>query len=152
MEFFVGTSGWYYSWNEEGNFDWFVSNSKLNAVELNVSFYRFPFPNMVKAWARKGKSLRWAIKVNHLITHTFKFSERAFQAWKKFQNLFMPLQDFIDFYLFQLSPSMTPKSLPLIESFVKKTELKERFALEVRNIEWYDRKLIEWASNLGIIG
>jgi hypothetical protein len=28
MEFFVGTSGWYYSWNEERNFDWYVANSR----------------------------------------------------------------------------------------------------------------------------
>jgi len=38
MKIFVGTSGWSYSWNEGGNFDWFVENSNLNAVELNVSF------------------------------------------------------------------------------------------------------------------
>ncbi|MEO0119416.1 MAG: DUF72 domain-containing protein, partial [candidate division WOR-3 bacterium] len=69
MEIYVGTSGWYYDWNLEGTFDWYLKNSKLNAVELNVSFYRFPFPNQVKSWANKGKSLRWAIKVSRIITH-----------------------------------------------------------------------------------
>jgi len=150
MEFFVGTSGWYYSWNEERNFDWYIANSGLNAVELNASFYRFPFPNMVKSWAKKGENLRWSIKVNRLITHTFKFNYRAFQSWKKFHNLFMPLEPCIDFYLFQLPPSMTPKSASLIESFVNEADLKERFALEVRNIGWYDKKWINWASRLQI--
>ena len=150
LEFFVGTSGWYYSWNEERNFDWYVANSGLNAVELNASFYRFPFPNMVKSWAKKGKGLRWSIKVNRLITHTFKFNNRAFQLWKKFHDLFIPLEPNIDFYLFQLPPSMTPKSSSLIENFVKKTELKERFALEVRNTQWFDEGWIDWASDLGI--
>lgn len=150
MEFFVGTSGWYYSWNEQRNFDWFVANSGLNAVELNASFYRFPFPNMVKSWARKGEGLRWSIKVNRLITHRLKFSDRAFQSWKKFQDLFKPLEPSIDFFLFQLPPSTTPKYASLIEDFLKKTGLNERCALEVRNIQWFDERWIDWASGLGI--
>ncbi len=82
MECFVGTSGWFYSWNADGGFDWFAKFSGLNAVELNMSFYRFPFPSMIRSWAFKGKALRWAIKVNRLITHTFKFGQRAYD--KKF--------------------------------------------------------------------
>lgn len=41
-----------------------------------MSFYRFPFPNMIRSWTVKGKALRWAIKVNRLITHTFKFGQK----------------------------------------------------------------------------
>lgn len=122
----------------------------MNAVELNSSFYRFPFTSMVKSWARKGEGLRWAIKVNRLITHTFRFSDRAFELWRKFHNLFTPLDHYIDFYLFQLSPSTTPKAINLIEDFVKKTRLQERFALEARNIEWYDGEWVDWASSIGI--
>mgnify|MGYP001061005725 CR=1 FL=1 len=150
MELFVGTSGWYYSWNEDRRFDWYVANSGLNAVELNASFYRFPFSNMVRSWARKGENLRWSIKVNRLITHSLKFGDRAFQLWEKFHNLFIPLESNIDFYLFQLPPSMTPKFASIMESFVKKTELCERFALEVRNSKWYDGKWVDWASGLGV--
>ena len=150
LEYYVGTSGWFYPWNEERNLNWYVANSGLNAVELNASFYRFPFPNMVKSWARKGEGLRWSIKVNRLITHTFKFSDRALQSWKKFQNLFTPLEPSIDFFLFQLPPSMTPKSAPMIESFFEKTQLGERLALEVRNLKWFDEQWINWTSRLGI--
>jgi len=59
MEIFVGTSGWMYSWNKGGNFDWYIQNSNLNAVELNASFYRFPFPNQIIGWSKKGRNLRW---------------------------------------------------------------------------------------------
>lgn len=38
MDFFVGISGWYFSWNKEHNMEWFVANSGLNMVELNASF------------------------------------------------------------------------------------------------------------------
>jgi len=95
LEFYVGTSGWFYSWNEKRNLDWYIVNSGLNAVELNASFYRFPFPNMINSWATKGKGLRWSIKVNRLITHTFKFSDRVWESWRKFYDLFTPLDRLI---------------------------------------------------------
>jgi len=150
MQIYVGTSGWLYSWNLGENFDWFIKNSGLNAVELNASFYRFPFPNQVKSWAKKGKKLRWAIKVNRLITHRFKFNEKAYQLWKRFQKLFQPLNSQIDFYLFQLPPSIKSTFAEKIENFAEKTGLKERFALEIRNLDWFKPEWIKWASKLGI--
>jgi len=150
MDFFVGTSGWYYSWNEERSLDWFVANSGLNTVELNMSFYRFPYGNMVKSWVRKDKALRWAVKVNRLITHRFKFNEKAFPTWQKFRDLFSPLDANVDFYLFQLHPRITPESAVAIEKFAKETGLQKRFALEVRNQEWFKAEWVSWASKLGI--
>ncbi len=154
MKVFVGTSGWYYSWNPKLSFDWYAKNSGLNSIELNASFYRFPFSNMVKSWARKtldlNPKLRWAIKVNRLVTHVFKFSEKAFQTWKKFKNLFKPLEESIDFYLFQTPPSFSPNSAKNLEKFIKKVNLKEKFALEIRNIKWFEEKWINWAKKLKI--
>jgi len=150
MEFFVGTSGWAYSWNEKGNFDWYVSNSGLKRVELNMSFYRFPFPSMIKSWSRKGKRLRWSIKVNRLITHNFKFDEKAFQSWQRFHELFLPLEPRIDFYLFQLPPSMKPDWAERIEDLAVRSDLHYRFALEARNEAWFRPEWIDWASRLGI--
>ena len=150
MEFYVGTSGWFYPWNEKRNLEWYVTNSGLNAVELNASFYRFPFPTMVKSWSMRGQGLRWSIKVNRFITHTFKFGERAFLSWKKFYNLFTPLEANIDFFLFQAPPSLTPKSASQIEKFFEKTKLGKRFALEVRNLKWFNDEYVNWASRLGM--
>ncbi|MCO5383003.1 MAG: hypothetical protein NHB15_13700 [Methanosarcina barkeri] len=53
MDTFVGTSGWYYEWNEMKNLDWFIQNSGLNTVELNASFYRFPLLTRLKAGKQK---------------------------------------------------------------------------------------------------
>lgn len=150
MDVYVGTSGWMYSWNLEGSLDWYLENSGLNSVELNASFYRFPFPNQVKSWAAKGAKLRWAIKVNRLITHQFKFSERGLSSWEKFAALFRPLEANIDFYLFQLPPQMKPSMAIKIEEFVRKTKLNERFALEVRNVSWFKEEWIKWARKLGV--
>ncbi|MEM7825810.1 MAG: DUF72 domain-containing protein, partial [Candidatus Aenigmatarchaeota archaeon] len=154
MKVFVGTSGWMYSWNLENTLEWYIKNSGLNSIELNMSFYRFPFPNQIKSWASKTQelnpSLRWSIKVNRLITHVFKFNEKAFQLWKRFKSLFQPLEKNIDFYLFQLPPSLTSKFSENVETFIEKTKLKEKFALEVRNKDWFKEKTIKWASKLGI--
>ena len=146
MKVYVGTSGWYYEWNQAKTLDWFTANSRLNSIELNASFYRFPFPNMIKAWAKKGKNLRWAIKVNRLMTHVFKFNQRGEETWKRFVELFKPLDEFIDFYLFQLPPSYTTKAIKQLAIFVKKTKLASRFALEPRNEDWFNDKMLEWAK------
>ena len=117
MEIYVGTSGWLYDWNEDRSFDWFVKNSELNSVELNASFYRFPFPNQVKSWAKKCKDIRFAIKVHRKITHILRLKEESFQVWKDFRNLFRPLEEKIDFYLFQLPPSFSIQYLERVEKF-----------------------------------
>ena len=153
MKVFVGTSGWAYSWNPNG-FEWYIKNSKLNSVELNASFYRFPFPSQIKGWKNKTQrfnpELRWSIKVNRLITHVFKLGEKALSTWKKFEKLFKPLEENIDFYLFQLPPSISPNLAKRIEGFYKKSKLKEKFALEWRNLKWFSKEWVEWARSLGV--
>jgi uncharacterized protein YecE (DUF72 family) len=139
-----------YSWNSGGNLDWYINNSGLNSVELNASFYRFPFPNQVRSWATKGANLRWAIKVNRLITHSYKFSEKGFSSWQKFADLFKPLDPYIDFYLFQLPPIMKTSMVPKIQEFIKESNLGEKFALEVRNTTWFSDEWTKWATKMGI--
>ncbi len=150
MEVFVGTSGWYYEWNQERTLDWYLDNSQLNAIELNASFYRFPFPNQVKAWARKGKLLHWVIKVSRLITHQYKFSEKSIDTWQKFLDLFSVMDNMIDYFLFQLPPSLTERSRAPIENFVNKTKINPKVALEPRNESWFSAAAIRWARSLGV--
>ncbi len=152
MEVFVGTSGWLYDWNPRGNFDWYVRNSGLNAVELNASFYRFPFPNQVASWARKGRGIRWAVKVHRSITHVRRLSPQAVDIWMKFYELFKPLDPYIDFYLFQLPPtfSNTPGNRERIEMFVRATRLGSRFAIEFRHESWFNSDTVEFCKKLGI--
>jgi len=133
MDVFVGTSGWYYDWNKKKNLDWFVQNSGLNTVELNASFYRFPFPNNIKSWEMKGAGLRWSVKVHRSITHWRQLSESALETWENFRELFEPMDHLIDFYLFQVPPKFDDVTRAL--SFAEDTGLGKRFALEIRNKE-----------------
>ena len=150
MDAFVGTSGWAYPWNETKKLDWFISNTGLNSIELNASFYRYPSPDTVKKWAQKATQLRWAIKANRLFTHTYKFNKASLEKWESFCKLFSPMQSVLDFYLFQLPPNTTPNSAPAIEAFAEKIGIGNRFALEVRNSEWFRKEWTTWAEKLGI--
>jgi len=131
MEAFVGTSGWYYSWNEGLTLDWYLEHSRLNAVELNAPYYRFPYPSQVLSWARKGRTLCWSVKVHRFVTHSHRFSEGALPVWERFRELFLPLDPFIDFYLFQAPPSF--RDIARVLEFAERIGLGERFALEIRN-------------------
>ncbi|MGQ9479546.1 MAG: DUF72 domain-containing protein [Thermoproteota archaeon] len=149
---FVGTSGWSYDWNPDG-FDWYVKESGLNSVELNASFYRFPFRNQVNAWARKTPGgFRWVIKVSRIVTHIFKMGPKAVKTFNKFTGLFKPLEEHIDYYLFQLPPFLEPSqsSIRNIENFFRKVEICEKAAVEWRNLKWFSGEWEEWASSKGL--
>ncbi|MEO0091346.1 MAG: DUF72 domain-containing protein [candidate division WOR-3 bacterium] len=150
MEIYIGTSGWFYPWNLGQSLDWYTANSKLNSVELNASFYRFPFPNQIKSWAKKGKNLKWSVKVNRGITHLLRFNKDSYSVWQSFYDLFFPMRELIDFYLFQLPPSFTPDNRDIITEFIKYTNLNDKFALEPRNQNWFTEEEIKWAKKHNI--
>jgi len=105
---------------------------------------------MVKSWAEKGGRISWSIKVNRLITHTYFFNQKSLAIWARFKKLFEPMDDLIDFYLFQMHPKSTPKIKKNLERFIKVAGLAERFALEARHDEWFGDENMRWAAELGI--
>jgi len=141
-----------YDWNEEATFDWYVKYSGLNAVELNASFYRFPFKNQVLSWSRKGATLRWSVKVHRSITHVRRLKPEAIDVWRKFADLFKPLDKYVDFYLFQLPPNYVCRedTLTRIEDFHAKTDLGARFAVEFRHESCFNDKVVEWSERIGL--
>ncbi len=150
MKLFVGTSGWLYDWNKEGTLDWYVRESGLNAVELNASFYRFPFPNQVKHWADAGKSMAWSIKVNRLITHQYKLSSSCYGTLGKFLNLFKPLDGIINYYLFQLPSFVTPSVLANVEKLLNEFPIADKFAIEPRSEQWFNAETYSAIRKLGV--
>ncbi|MEM4762925.1 MAG: DUF72 domain-containing protein [Desulfurococcaceae archaeon] len=152
MEIYVGTSGWLYDWNEGASLDWYVEESGLNAVELNASFYRFPYRNQVKTWSIKGKNLKWSIKVHRSITHMRKFSEKSINTWNKFFDLFKAMDNIIDFYLFQLPPNYTCKkeNLEKIAYFSSHVKLGSRMAVEFRHESCFNDQVLRWAEENGL--
>ncbi len=147
MEVYIGTSGWKYFWNEGNSLDWYVENTGLNAIELNASFYRFPFRNMIKSWREKGKSLKWCIKVSRQVSHIHKYSEESVEIFRRFRGLFEPMEDIICYYLFQLPPKMDTGYINVIENFLRKISMDEKIAIEPRNKEWFKEDIYEWAKD-----
>ena len=145
---YIGTSGWSYDWNIGNSLSWYIAESRLNAIELNMSFYRFPYPNMVKSWAAKGTSLAWVVKVHRSITHFQKLSTSAVESFQRFKKLFAPLEELIHYYLFQLPPSFT--DITTLEQFIEKTGT-EKLAIEFRHPTLFTNELIEWGKKHGIL-
>lgn len=95
--------------------------------------------------------MRWVIKVNHLVTHTFKFSEKTYSILERFLKLFSVMDDLIDFFLSQLPPNLAPNSKKKIEDFIKKTGIDKKFALEARNESWFQNETLKWTKGLNIL-
>lgn len=145
---YVGTSGWSYDWNRENSLDWYITETGLNAIELNMSFYRFPYPNMVTSWAKKGKNLAWVVKVHRSITHFQKLSPSAVEGFHRFKALFTSLEDHIHYYLLQLPPSFT--DINALEQFIERTG-PEKLAVEVRHPTLFTTDLIHWGEKQKIL-
>lgn len=137
MRIHIGTSGWLYPWNKGNSLDWYVRESGMDAIELNSSFYRFPYPNQVKSWARAGKSLAWAVKVHRSVTHTHMLNESAIELCDKFLNAMSPLDKITSWYLIQLPPRFTSKLLPRLNDFLSAFNSR-RLAIEFRHASWND--------------
>ncbi|MDK2988664.1 MAG: hypothetical protein PWR16_193 [Methanoculleus sp.] len=131
MEVHVGTSGWSYAWNRGRSLAWFAEHSDLDAIELNASFYGFPSEKSVRSWAAAGSGLRWSVKVNRSITHRHRFNGKAIPVWERFLERFLPLDDLVDFYLFQAPPAFA--DVDRIIAFLEAIDFGGRCAIEIRN-------------------
>lgn len=148
MEIFIGTSGWSYNWNEGKSLSWYIHNSNLNAIELNMSFYRFPYPNMVKSWVNKGKQLAWVIKVHRSITHYKKLNKESYDIFEKFQKLFKPLENCIHYYLIQLPPRFT--DIDVLDRFIDECNC-DKICVEFRHHSLFTDKIILWGKKKGVL-
>jgi len=148
MEAYIGTSGWSYNWNEGNSLEWYVNHSGLNAIELNMSFYRFPYPNMVKSWFKKGKQLAWVIKVHRSITHLKKLNKDSYILFKNFQNIFKPLEDCIHYYLLQLPPRFN--NIDVLDLFIDECGC-EKLCVEFRNQSLFNDEIMKWGKKKDIL-
>ncbi|MEB2793023.1 MAG: DUF72 domain-containing protein [Caldisphaeraceae archaeon] len=152
MEIYVGTSGWMYSWNLGKSLQWYVEKSGLNTVELNSSFYRFPYKNQVRSWRERGKDLRWSIKVHRSISHVHRLDKNSYEIWYKFLDAFKSMDDIVYFYLIQLPPSFkkNEENVERIVEFSRLSALGERLAIELRHKSWFDQDTVDLFKKLGI--
>jgi uncharacterized protein YecE (DUF72 family) len=150
----IGTSGYTYSWNKSkpNAFEWYV-NQGFNSVEINYSFYRFPSPASINFWQTKApEDFTFSIKVHRSITHYNRLVQpRASQLWNDFLKLFEPLENKIDFWLFQMPANFRyiSKNMDRVRSFFNSENSPQQIAahkkvvIEFRDSSWWDETALK---------
>lgn len=111
----------------------------FDTVELNMSFYRLPFEQMVKSWReRTPDGFLFCPKLSRQITHLRKLrdSEELLSAFLGRMGLF---GEKLGPILIQLPPGLKP-NLTVLEDFLTILPGRTRFAIEFRNRDWFSPK------------
>jgi len=139
----VGTSGWYYN-HWIGRFypedldkkDWLDFYCRhFSTVEINATFYRMPFENMVRGWAsRAPEGFRYAVKGNRRITHLKKLVGVDEDLRDYFRRIEL-LGDRLGVILWQLPPSLH-EDTERLQSFLARLPREMKHAVEFRHRSW----------------
>jgi uncharacterized protein YecE (DUF72 family) len=157
----IGTSGYSYSWNKAkpNAFEWYISQG-FNSVEINYSFYRFPPLTSIKFWQIKApRDFTFSIKVHRSITHYNRLKQpRSIELWDRFSKIFEPLQNKIDFWLFQMPANFKfkPENLERVRSFfnsggiMHQVVTRKKAVIEFRDSSWWNEPVLKEIERAGI--
>lgn len=157
----IGTSGYSYSWNKAkpNAFEWYISQG-FNSVEINYSFYRFPPLASIKFWQIKApRDFTFSIKVHRSITHYNRLKKpRSIELWDRFSKIFEPLQNKIDFWLFQMPANFKfkPENLERVRSFfnsggiMHQVVTRKKVVIEFRDSSWWNEPALKEIERAGI--
>lgn len=147
----VGTSGWSYEhWSglfypeELQKNQWLAHYARhFDTVELNMSFYRYPFQNMLKGWKKKvPENFTMTFKAHRQITHRKKFRDTE-EDLRRFYSLVGQMEDQAGCILFQAPPSFhyNKQNLAVLEDFLKNTDPRRKNVLEFRHSSWWNEQV-----------
>jgi uncharacterized protein YecE (DUF72 family) len=143
---YAGTSGWAYpSWKPEfypaklpsAKFLNYYA-SRLNAVEVNYTFRRFPTEKLLRGWIENTPpGFQFAIKANQKITHVARLRDVA-DFTSDFLRALQPLDEEKKLapVLFQLPPFLKCDAT-LLREFLGALPRSLRAAFEFRHISWF---------------
>jgi uncharacterized protein YecE (DUF72 family) len=141
---YAGTSGWAYaSWKPDfypaklpsakflGHY-----SSRLNSVEVNYTFRRFPSQKLLQGWVDSTPpAFKFAFKANQRITHFMRLRDAAGQRAKKLGPI-----------LFQLPPHLK-LDLKLLEGFLAGMPKEIGAAFEFRHDSWFNDEVFAALRN-----
>ncbi len=150
MDLHVGTSG--YSYKEwKGVFypedlaaremlDWY--GQRLNAVEINSTFYRMPKASVLEEWAsRVPGTFRFSLKASQKITHHKRLKDAAEEtAYLVDTALVLGLR--LGVILFQLPPNLK-KDVERLRAFLELLPAEVPTAFEFRHPTWHGDDVFE---------
>ena len=143
---YAGTSGWAYpQWKPEfypaklpaAKFLGYYA-SRLNSVELNYTFRRFPTEKLLAGWiASTPEGFQFAVKAHQNITHVKRLKDS--EEWtSRFLASLSPLHSAgkLGPVLFQLPPFLRC-DLPRLKNFLAQLPRETRVAFEFRHESWF---------------
>lgn len=143
---YAGTSGWSYpSWKPDFYPAKLASSkflsyygTRLNSVEVNYTFRRFPSEKLLEGWiAATPPDFKFALKAHQMITHIRRLRETA--DWlKRFFSSLRPLEDAkkLGPTLFQLPPHLKC-DVALLRDFLEELPPGIDSAFEFRDASWF---------------
>lgn len=143
---YAGTSGWAYpAWKLDfyprklspAKFLSYYA-TRLNSVELNYTFRRFPTEKLLAGWIVATPSgFKFSVKAHQNITHVKRLRDAA-EFTLQFIAALRPLQDEgkLGPVLFQLPPFLKC-DLPLLTDFLGALPRRVRCAFEFRHVSWF---------------
>ena len=111
--------------------------SRLQAVELNNTFYRRPQQSMVESWkAQVPENFRFTVKASQGITH-FRRLKDSGEATRFMLESVSGLEDRLGAVLFRLPEDME-KDIKRLETFLKVLPPDTPAAFDFRHPTWFD--------------
>ncbi len=156
--FYAGTSGWSYpSWKPDfypaklpaKKFLEFYA-TRLNSVELNVTFRRFATASMQQGWiAATPADFRFTVKAHQNITHVLRM-RGAEEFTRSFLNSLQPIAEAakLGTVLFQLPPFLKCDAA-LLADFLKVLPRAARPAFEFRHASWFNDEVYKLLGDAG---
>ncbi len=151
-QLYAGTSGWAYpQWKPEfypaklaaAKFLGYYS-SRLNSVELNYTFRRFPTDKLLAGWiASTPENFQFAVKAHQNITHVKRLKDS--EEWtSRFLAALEPLRQAgkLGPVLFQLPPFLRC-DLPRLKNFLAQLPRDTRAAFEFRHESWFNGEVFD---------
>lgn len=156
MKIFVGTSGyWYREW--KGRFYPAKIPSKemlrfyserLNAVEINNTFYRMPKEGVLASWAQQvPDGFVFALKAPQAITHLKRLRNAGAETGYFLRSLSV-LEGKLGPVLFQL-PKSFHANRPALEDFLALIPGNSSCAFEFRSPSWLDAEILDLLRGKG---
>jgi uncharacterized protein YecE (DUF72 family) len=146
MEIYSGCSGYhYYDWMPEfyppdlPPEKWLAYYARyFNTLELNVTFYRFPGPSLLKKlYSESPPEFLFAVKVPRIITHYQKLTDSGELLSKFYDICSEHLREKLGPFLFQF-PANIRYDEPLLERLSLQLNPFYENVIEFRHISWFN--------------
>ena len=123
--------------------------TKLNSVEINHTFRRFPRLEVIEAWAAKTpEHFRFSFKMHQSVTHMARLKNVG-RSVSDFLDALMLLKKRLSVVLFQLPPFFKLNHERL-DSFLGELPAGFRYAMEFRHASWSEPAVVEKLTVAGV--